>query len=249
MNELLTTKELQTLLCIDRKTVYRMLKDEKLPAVRVGGQWRFPRHAIEIWLHEPQTVTDFEVGPDEPNGEVLPLDCFTSVQEVFAEAVQVGAVTTDREGKPLTPVSNNCAFCQLILASPEGRKRCQDSWRRLGNSSAEPRLERCHAGLAYARARIEVGDEFVAMVFAGQFLVNPAQRKQLNTSIRAWTKEFGIPEKELRAAAEELHLVDPAQAEKILRLLAKVADTFSQIGRRRLDLLMRLRRVAKLATV
>ena len=60
---------------------------------------------------------------------------------------------------------------------------------------------------------------------------------------------LGAAEKELRAASEQLRVMDVPQSEKILRLLSKVADTFSQIGCRRLDLLMRLRRVAKIAAI
>ncbi len=250
MSDLLTTKELQTLLGIDRKTVYRMLKDDQLPAVRVGGQWRFPRQAIQHWLHQsdnaaepmPRLVAD-------DNNDILPTDCFSSIQDVFAEAVGVGAITTDLEGNPLTEMSNSAKYCQLLLASPEGRKRCQASWRRLSAGAAPPKLETCHAGLAYARGKIQVQDEFVAMVFAGQVVTSAGARKRVQSNTRALAQACGIPETKLRAAAAEIQLVEAAHADKMLRMLAKVADTFSQIGRRRLDLLLRLRRVAQIARI
>jgi excisionase family DNA binding protein len=250
MSELLTTKELQTLLGVDRKTVYRMLKEERLPAVRVGGQWRFPRQAIQHWLHTPETPT-----PEVPrlvnddNTDVLPLDCFAAIQDVFAEAMGVGIVTTDLEGNPLTQMSNPRAFCQLLLATPEGRKRCQASWRRLGVSAAPTQIETCHAGLAYARGKIQVEDEFVAMVFAGQILTTAAARKRVNATLRDLAHACEIPETKLRAAANQLCVVEPTHADKILRMLTQVAETFSQIGRRRLDLLLRLRRVAQIAAI
>lgn len=250
MSDLLTTKELQTLLGVDRKTVYRMLKDDRLPAVRVGGQWRFPRQDIQHWLHQ----TENEPAPParlvtDDNNDILPLDNFTAIQDVFAEAMRVGVVTTNLDGEALTPLSNNCAFCQLMLASPEGRKRCQASWRRLGVSAAPPQLETCHAGLAYARAKIQVENEFVAMVFAGQIVTSKAAQKRVRAHARALAQACDIPVHDLERAAGTLRVVEPAHAENVLRMLSRVAETFSQIGRRRLDLLLRLRRVAQIAAI
>lgn len=249
MSDLLTTKELQALLDVDRKTVYRMLKDGKLPAVRVGGQWRFPRQAIAAWLHEPNPSENPALRLDDTNNEVLPPDCLAAIQDIFAEAMHVGAVTTDLEGKPLSNISNSCAFCQLVLASPEGRKRCQESWGRLSNAPHAPQVEVCHAGLGYARARIQVADEFVAMVFAGQFLPGAANEKRTMTMVRTLARECAISESELCAAIKQVHVVEPAHADKLLQLLEKLAATFSQIGRRRLELLIRLRRVAQIVSI
>lgn len=250
MSDLLTTKELQTLLGVDRKTVYRMLKDNQLPAVRVGGQWRFPRQAIQHWLHDDKPVATSQPRlVNDDNNEILPLDCFTSIQQVFAEATGIGAVTTDLDGNPLTEMSNNCAFCQLMLASPEGRKRCQASWRRLGVSAAPTQLETCHAGLAYARGKIQVEQEFVAMVFAGQVVTTTTARKRIVANVAALAESCNIPETELRRAAGAIQIIEPLHATKLLRMLDKVAQTFSQIGRRRLDLLLRLRRVAQIAAI
>ena len=38
------------LLGVDRSTVYRMAEDGRLPAVKVGRQWRFPADRIEAVL-------------------------------------------------------------------------------------------------------------------------------------------------------------------------------------------------------
>ncbi len=49
-DRLLTTRELQDHLQLDRVTIYRMVKEGELPALRVGGQWRFSAAAIDRWL-------------------------------------------------------------------------------------------------------------------------------------------------------------------------------------------------------
>ena len=51
MTDLLTTKELQAILHVDRTTIYRMAESGRLPAVKVGGQWRFPRQQIDGCAH------------------------------------------------------------------------------------------------------------------------------------------------------------------------------------------------------
>ncbi len=49
----LTVRELAGYLRVHQTTVYRLLREHKLPAFRVGADWRFNREAIERWMiHE-----------------------------------------------------------------------------------------------------------------------------------------------------------------------------------------------------
>ena len=43
---LLTARQVQDVLHIDRSTVYRMAEDGRIPAIKVGKQWRFPSDEI-----------------------------------------------------------------------------------------------------------------------------------------------------------------------------------------------------------
>ena len=169
---LLTAKQVQELLHVDRTTIYRMLKDGRLTGIKVGQHWRFSE----------QEVNDLVSGAIHPNGEnlpvsvdVLPLHCIQPVQDVFAEIAEVGAVTTSVNGQPLTHISNICDFCKLIMGSEDGRQACMKSWHTLAQQTSQsPEFISCHAGLQYARARIEVGGELIAILVAGQFYVeNP----------------------------------------------------------------------------
>jgi excisionase family DNA binding protein len=49
-DQLLTTEQLLAYLHLNLKTVYRLIKAGKLPAVRVGRQWRFKKRDIDAWL-------------------------------------------------------------------------------------------------------------------------------------------------------------------------------------------------------
>ncbi len=256
VEDLLTTKQLMEMLQLDRTTIYRMLNDGRLPGVRVGGQWRFSRRAIDAWLKEqylPGAAAN-KAAPEidaeqRPIGlEALPLYCLSPIQEVFAATSETGAVTTDLNGNLLTPFSNTCRFCSLILESEQGRARCQASWKRLaGQKEKHPRLEKCHAGLTYARGRIVVQETFIAMFFVGQFVVDSAEELNAPSHISEIAHTCQVDEATLGQAARELRVLERGRAERLLGLLQMVADTFSHIGQERFELMSRLKQVAEIA--
>src|SRR4029079_16239762 len=46
----LTTKKVLEYLQVNLRTVYRLIKAGKIPAVLVGRQWRFRKRDIDAWL-------------------------------------------------------------------------------------------------------------------------------------------------------------------------------------------------------
>ena len=98
MNNMLTAKEVQQLLQVDRSTVYRMAEDGRLPAVKVGKQWRFPADQLQQWLgsqvdvyaqlpEAQQNGLQAAIGPsaDTDLAEMLPLECVQLIQDSHAE--------------------------------------------------------------------------------------------------------------------------------------------------------------------
>jgi len=53
-SRLITVRELAAYLRVHPTTVYRLLRQEKIPSFRVGSDWRFDREAIERWMSEKQ---------------------------------------------------------------------------------------------------------------------------------------------------------------------------------------------------
>lgn len=47
---LMTVAEVASYLRVTERTVYRLLKKDGIPAVKVGRQWRFERDSIDAWL-------------------------------------------------------------------------------------------------------------------------------------------------------------------------------------------------------
>ena len=50
--ELMTAEEVASYLRVNKYTIYRMVSDKKLPAIRIGNQLRFKRSAFERWLRK-----------------------------------------------------------------------------------------------------------------------------------------------------------------------------------------------------
>ncbi len=253
MADLLTTKQLQELLQVDRTTIYRMLNEGRIPGFKVGGQWRFSRDAIEAWLQEQER----SLGPSTPDAarairptvEALPINCVQSMQDIFAEAMDVGSIVTRLDGEPITEMSNSCEFCNLILSSPSGRQGCLDSWRQLANQiDRRPRLHECHAGLKYARGRIEVQDEFVGMVFAGQMSTD-ADTGGLEARLPELAARYNLDEAKLRRAVTTVRLKPSHEIPKLYRLLQRMADTLSEVACERLALLQKLRHIAEITSM
>lgn len=61
---LLTTEQLARYLKVDKFTIYRLVTRKKIPAFRVGNQWRFKRSMIEAWLMKNSNM---QLSPKKPN--------------------------------------------------------------------------------------------------------------------------------------------------------------------------------------
>jgi ligand-binding sensor protein len=178
----------------------------------------------------------------------LPTSCIQAIQGIFAEAMGIGTITTAVNGTPLTAISNSCEFCNLILRTEAGRRRCSNSWRAAGTGSKEssPQTVMCHAGLNYAWGRITVQGEFVAATHAGQFLLRPPEDNDWSERITDLSAATGVKASRLRSALASVPVLDQSRQEQVPRLLQRVAETFSEIGEERLSLLGRLQRIAEM---
>jgi len=247
MESLLTTKQLQDYLKIDRTTIYRMLRDGRLVGIRVGNQWRFAREAIDALMSGDGSTEHFSESQLETP---LPLHCIQPIQDVFADIAQVGSLTTAPDGTPLTVMSNPCHFCSTILASDSGRLACIESWRKLARQSeVSPQFVECHAGLHYARARIEIDGRLEAMAIAGQFYADRPDEKVESTRLQKLATLHGLDVHALQESAKEIRVVGERMESQIGKWLEKIAHTFEHFGRERSDLMGRLRRIAVMTDI
>ena len=78
MAELLTTKEIAEYLKLRRETVLRKVKEGEIPAVRIGGRFRFDKGEIDDWLHQRTAA----------KGRILVVDDEEIIRQLFKETLQ-----------------------------------------------------------------------------------------------------------------------------------------------------------------
>jgi excisionase family DNA binding protein len=52
----MTTKEVAQYLRVDQYTIYRLVSQKKIPAFKIGNQWRFKRSVLESWLKTKMNI-------------------------------------------------------------------------------------------------------------------------------------------------------------------------------------------------
>ncbi len=62
MDTLLTVKEVAAMLRVSAQTLYKMLEQGGIPAVKVGSQWRFERDKVRAWLEAQGASNHGEAG-------------------------------------------------------------------------------------------------------------------------------------------------------------------------------------------
>ena len=86
----LTTEEVLAYLQVNLRTVYRLIKAGKIPAVRVGRQWRFRKRDIDAWLDSQRTQAGQSVvAPRGRQGRarVLVVDDEASIRDLLAKTL------------------------------------------------------------------------------------------------------------------------------------------------------------------
>lgn len=111
---LLTTEEVLDYLNLNLKTVYRLVKAGKLPAVRVGRQWRFRKRDIDAWLQRPTVPTTRAAGD---RATVLVVDDDESVREMLSISLSAAAydVVTAADGSTALAALQHTP-CDLLMA-------------------------------------------------------------------------------------------------------------------------------------
>jgi excisionase family DNA binding protein len=92
----LTTEEVLGYLQVNLRTVYRLIDAGKLPAVRVGRQWRFRRSDIDAWLDSQRPAQPEAPRPSaSEGGKVLVLDSDGTSREFLAGALRSAGYLVD----------------------------------------------------------------------------------------------------------------------------------------------------------
>ena len=101
----LTTEEVLEYLQVNLRTVYRLIKAGKIPAVRVGRQWRFRKRDIDAWLDSQRprgggarvaaTQTPARPATGVARPRVLVVDDEASIRDLLAKTLALAEYDVD----------------------------------------------------------------------------------------------------------------------------------------------------------
>ena len=99
----LTTEEVLDYLQVHLRTVYRLIKAGKIPAVRVGRQWRFRKRDIDAWLESqrPRTSRPTASAPSRATApaaghpRVLVVDDEASIRDLLSKTLALAEYDVD----------------------------------------------------------------------------------------------------------------------------------------------------------
>lgn len=242
MNEMLTAKDIQALLHVDRSTVYRMAEAGRIPAIKVGRQWRFPAPEVKNWMQIQGTAVS-NLSPMTAPGktavsfaEQLPLDCVQLIQDTFADALGIMIIITDMEGNPITKFSNPCGLFSALTDAPHLWQKCMTHWREMAaDLSLQPQFMRSFLGLLCARGLIRVGTELKGMVFVGG--VAPDDWPISAQEIEVLAAELDIAPAQIEAHLHDVFEMDLNRREEVLTFVQRIANIVSHILHERMGLL------------
>ena len=117
MAKLMTVQEVADYLRVTEKTIYRLLRQGKIPATKVGHQWRFDKTSINEWLQRNSV---------RAKANILVIDDEEVVQSLFKETLEelghrVIAVKTGSKGLELVKQQDfGLVFLDLKMPGMDG---------------------------------------------------------------------------------------------------------------------------------
>lgn len=224
MTTYLTTKDLQGLIRVDKSTIYRMAEDGRIPAIKVGRQWRFPQEAVRTWLGDGDGAAS-----DPRLSALISSDVADALVEVVADALGVMTVLTDLDGTPISRVGNACGLFAALSADPAVLPRCVAAWGHYGATpDLVPRFTPSEFGFLCSRAFVRSGHLLLGMVIVGGLA--PEVWPPTPETIAALAADLGVPPEQFREHADEVYRLGPGDQARVLEVLPKVAVLVSHLA-------------------
>ena len=119
----LTTEEVLEYLQVNLRTVYRLIKAGKIPAVRVGRQWRFRKRDIDAWLDSQRTQSGggaaaaAGAGDRQGRARVLVVDDEASIRDLLSKTLALAEYDVDTAADASTALGRvRAAEYDLLIA-------------------------------------------------------------------------------------------------------------------------------------
>ena len=115
--DIMTLGEVAGYLRVTEKTIYRLLWRNRIPATKVGKQWRFDRAAVDAWIRRNSVSTSASILVIDEDEEVQVL--FRSIFRNLGDNLK--SVTDGSAGlELLRRYDFDIVFLDLTIQSPDG---------------------------------------------------------------------------------------------------------------------------------
>jgi ligand-binding sensor protein/anti-sigma regulatory factor (Ser/Thr protein kinase) len=145
--------------------------------------------------------------------DLIDIRLLQKLQDTFARAMGVAAVTVDRNGIPITESSNFCNVCTMIRSTERGLARCQScdaEGGRIAHDRQRPYAYKCAGGFLDAAAPIIIDGEYVGCILCGQVIPSDASEEFIQDILDTNTP-LGLPADKLE---EELRKIEPLSRDR-----------------------------------
>lgn len=159
---------------------------------------------------------------------------FQELLNNFAKEMEIQVVAIDREGDLITEISGNQRVCKMILSNEEGRVRCKDSFKMalaLVKTKKEPIFTDCYAGFASVWIPIVIREAIIGVIIGcGGKQERGESKEKLRERFSKLANELGIIDREnfLKAAIEEVKIVDEEEIQKRAERLRKLVEILAE---------------------
>ncbi len=164
--------------------------------------------------------------------DIIDRKTLQSLQDAFAEATGMAALTTDDTGS-VTELSNGTDFCMnFTRASKVGCERCNKCDLMGGDEASKtgkPAVYYCHGGLVDFAAPIVLNGKHIGSLIGGQVLPEKPDEEKF----RKIAKEIGVDPDKYIAALRKIKIVPKAQIDAAANLLYQMANALSEVGYQR----------------
>ncbi len=226
---LVTTRDVAALMRVDKSTVYRMAEDGRLPAIKVGRQWRFPEDRLLEWLAGRASPAAATAPADIEHRPLITPEAGQALSGLLGELLGVMVVLTDMAGRPLAEAGNPCGLFTAAHRYPGVLERCISGWQEMADEpDLEPRWRSTPFGFLCARTLVRVGDRLQGMVLVGG--IAPTRWPPAPREARQLAAGLGVPVQAIAPHLEQVHRLTPEEQERVLRLLPRLGALISRLA-------------------
>lgn len=122
--------------------------------------------------------------------DIIDINLLQKVQDAYAEATGLAAITVDFRGNPITKYSNFSPFCNLVRSNPQLVDSCYKCDAYGGFEAARREtsyIYRCHAGLVDFAVPIIVRGQLLGSMMVGQVKIHEDDKTDLDTIAKETT--------------------------------------------------------------